>query len=85
MRHVCTLPPKSIRSLAHVIGRDYHRVHEDMTALEAVGLLERDGEGIRCVSKALDIRIGLRLDGFSLIPGKRKAKPESKPELDEAG
>lgn len=37
--------PVSIRALARVIGRDVKRVHEDVQALIAVGLVEKNPEG----------------------------------------
>lgn len=37
-------PASSIRALARDLGRDYKRVHEDLTALARVGLVEQDGD-----------------------------------------
>lgn len=34
--------PASVRALALRLGRDYKRVHSDVAALEAAGLIERD-------------------------------------------
>ncbi|MGU3537795.1 HVO_A0114 family putative DNA-binding protein [Methylobacterium sp. A54F] len=36
-------PAASINALATALGRPYRRVHDDVTALLAAGLLERDG------------------------------------------
>ena len=36
-------PAVSVRALARDIGRDFKRVHEDVKALEAIGLIEREG------------------------------------------
>jgi predicted transcriptional regulator len=36
-------PAVSIRALAHDLGRDFRRVHEDVKALTVVGLIEREG------------------------------------------
>jgi len=47
LRHLHQHPASSIRALARDLGRDYKRVHEDVTALEAVGLIERDGPLLR--------------------------------------
>ncbi|RAU23184.1 hypothetical protein CU669_03225 [Paramagnetospirillum kuznetsovii] len=44
LRHLHQTPEKSIRALARALGRDYKRVHEDLTALATVGLVERDGD-----------------------------------------
>ncbi len=47
LRHVHRVPARNIRALAQALGRDYRRVHEDVEALTAAGLLERDSDGIR--------------------------------------
>jgi predicted transcriptional regulator len=47
LRHVHSSPPRSIRALALALGRDYRRVHDDVEALVAAGLLDRDGRGLR--------------------------------------
>ena len=36
----------SIRELARLLGRDIRRVHDDVTALMAENIIERDGNGI---------------------------------------
>ncbi|MBV8188620.1 MAG: winged helix DNA-binding protein [Alphaproteobacteria bacterium] len=45
LRHVHRHPAASIRALAQALGRDYRRVHEDVEALTAAGLLERPPKG----------------------------------------
>lgn len=45
LRHLHQQPAVSIRALARDLGRDFKRVHADVTALEAVGLVERDEQG----------------------------------------
>lgn len=35
-------PQDSIRALARALERDFKRVHEDVSALEQIGLIERD-------------------------------------------
>ncbi len=40
-------PTSGIRPLARALGRDYKRVHEDVRALIAVGLVENDGGALR--------------------------------------
>jgi predicted transcriptional regulator len=47
LRHLHQHPAASIRALAREVGRDYKRVHEDVAALEAIGLIERDGDRLR--------------------------------------
>jgi predicted transcriptional regulator len=46
LRHLHRRPAPSIRALARDLGRDFKRVHEDVTALERAGLIERDGTGL---------------------------------------
>ena len=47
LRHLHRLPTPSIRALARDLGRDFKRVHEDVTALEAIGLIEREDGMLR--------------------------------------
>jgi predicted transcriptional regulator len=44
IRHLHRQPEASIAALARSLGRDYKRVHEDVEALAAAGLIER-GDG----------------------------------------
>jgi predicted transcriptional regulator len=46
LRHVHRQPPRSIRALSIALGRDYRRVHADVEALVAAGLLDRDAAGL---------------------------------------
>jgi len=43
LRHVRRHGATSTRALAQALGRDYKNVHQDVAALEAVGLLVREG------------------------------------------
>ncbi|EWY42666.1 hypothetical protein N825_02010 [Skermanella stibiiresistens SB22] len=45
LRHLRRAPVAGIRALARELGRDVKRVHEDVVALEELGLLERDQSG----------------------------------------
>ena len=47
LRHLRRQPAASIAALARTLGRDYKRVHEDVEALAAAGLLTRDEFGLR--------------------------------------
>ena len=47
LRHLHDHPAPSIRALARALGRDYKRVHEDVRALAAVGLVEKQGGLLR--------------------------------------
>jgi predicted transcriptional regulator len=44
LRHLRQQSEPSIRALARSLGRDVKRVHEDVTALEELGLIHRDPE-----------------------------------------
>ncbi|MEO3999022.1 hypothetical protein [Mesorhizobium sp. CAU 1732] len=47
LRHLHRHPTPSIRALSRDLGRDFKRVHEDVTALEAIGLIEREDGMLR--------------------------------------
>ena len=61
LRHLHGNPAKNIRALALALGWDYRRVHEDVAALAAAGLLERDRAGVRAEYDTLDARIRVAL------------------------
>jgi predicted transcriptional regulator len=61
LRHLHRSPAKSIRALAQVLGRDYRRVHEDVEALEAAGLLDHDEDGLRADYDAFDVSMRVAL------------------------
>lgn len=46
LRHVHQYPAHTVSGLARTIGRDYKRVHEDVSALAHAGLIVRDENGI---------------------------------------
>ncbi|HNV07801.1 MAG TPA: MarR family transcriptional regulator [Dokdonella sp.] len=50
----------SVRALAQALGRDYKRVHSDVAALEAAGLIDRDEANLICVAwDAVDASLDL--------------------------
>jgi predicted transcriptional regulator len=53
-------PATSIRAFARDLGRDFKRVHEDVKALEEVGLIERADGLLRADYD--EIRTSIRLD-----------------------
>jgi predicted transcriptional regulator len=61
LRHIHQHPAKNIRVLAQALGRDYKRVYEDVEALEAAGLLDRDKEGVRADYDAFDVQMTVAL------------------------
>ena len=54
-------PAASVRALSQQLGRDYRRVHEDVEALAAAGLVdrERDGTGLTAKYDGIEARIAL--------------------------
>ena len=61
LRHIHQHPAKNVRVLAFALGRDYRRVHDDVEALEAAGLLERGKDGVRADYDAFDVRMRVAL------------------------
>jgi len=61
LRHIHQCPARNVRTLAQALGRDYRRVHEDVEALGAAGLLERDKDGVRADYDAVDVQMRLVL------------------------
>lgn len=61
LRYLHRNPAKNIRTLAQAIGRDYRGVHDDVKALEADGLLERDKEGVRADYDTFDVQLRVAL------------------------
>jgi predicted transcriptional regulator len=55
LRHVHRNSPRSVLALARALGRDYKRVHEDVEALVAAGLLDRDDGGLHAEYDAIQI------------------------------
>jgi len=55
LRHVHRTAPRSVLAVARALGRDYKRVHEDVEALVAAGLLDRDESGLRAEYDAIQI------------------------------
>jgi len=61
LQHVHQNPAKNIRALAQALHRDYRRVYEDVAALEAAGLLDRDKAGLRAEYDVFDVRMRVPL------------------------
>lgn len=47
LKHVHRHPANTVAELAKALGRDYKRVHDDVSALAHAGLIVRDESGIR--------------------------------------
>jgi len=61
LRHVHQHGAKNIRALALALGRDDRRVHEDVEALEAAGLVDRDKADLRAEYEAFDVQMRVAL------------------------
>lgn len=61
LRHLHRTPAASINALAKAVDRDYRRVHEDVEALVAAGLVDREegGTGLTAPYDAISTRIAL--------------------------
>lgn len=59
LRHVRQHPAATIAALARTLGRDYKRVHEDVTALVHAGLLLRDEHGISAPYNSVQATVSL--------------------------
>ncbi|HUB45305.1 MAG TPA: MarR family transcriptional regulator [Acetobacteraceae bacterium] len=59
LRHLHNHPEPSISALARSLGRQYSRVHADVAALQAAGLLERSKGALRATADRImaDIRL----------------------------
>ncbi len=59
MRHVHAHPEPSVSALARALGRQYRRVHADVSALEAAGLLDRSHGDVRATVDKITAEIRL--------------------------
>lgn len=53
LRHLHAHPERSVNALAQSLRRQYRRVHEDVTVLEKVGLIDRSGGQVRTTADKL--------------------------------
>ena len=60
LRHLHAHPEPSVSSLARSLGRQYRRVHADVVALEAAGLLARSASGLRPTADRVTADISLQ-------------------------
>ena len=60
LRHLLHHPAPGVRPLARALDRDYKRVHDDVQALLAAGLIERDGRILRTRQAEITATIDLR-------------------------
>jgi len=54
LRHLHAHPERSVNALALSLGRQYRRVHDDVTVLERAGLVERADGQVRTTADTLN-------------------------------
>lgn len=59
LKHVHRHPVATVAELAKTLGRDYKRVHDDVSALAHAGLLVRDENGIRAPYASVQATVSL--------------------------
>ena len=59
LRHLHAHPEPSVSALARALGRQYRRVHDDITALEGVGLVARTGGHVRVTADTVTAEVQL--------------------------
>ena len=59
LKHVRRHPAGSVAELAKTLGRDYKRVHADVSALVQAGLIMRDENGIRAPYDSIQATVSL--------------------------
>ncbi|MBN9560628.1 MAG: MarR family transcriptional regulator [Alphaproteobacteria bacterium] len=59
LRHLHAHPEPSVSALARSLGRQYRRVHDDVSALEGAGLVERTDGEVRAATDAIQAEIRL--------------------------
>ncbi len=59
LRHLYAHPEPSISALARALGRQYRRVHEDVTILESAGLVERADGLVRATAGTITAEVRL--------------------------
>ncbi len=57
LRHVHDHPERSVMALAKALGRQYRRVHDDVSILAEAGLLDRSGGGVRATADRIQATI----------------------------
>jgi predicted transcriptional regulator len=57
LRHLHEHPEASVSSLARSLDRQYRRVHDDVVALEDVGLIDRSGDAVTMTADSITTEI----------------------------
>lgn len=59
IRHLHKQPAVTIAALARTLGRDYRRVHDDVEALSAAGLIDRRDDGLHADYQSIQADIAI--------------------------
>jgi len=59
LRHLHAHPEPSVSALARALGRQYRRVHDDVTALEGAGLVARNDGSVYTTADTIQAEIRL--------------------------
>jgi predicted transcriptional regulator len=59
LRHLHQHASRNVAELAKTLGRDYKRVHDDVSALARAGLIVRDESGIRTLYDSVQATVAL--------------------------
>jgi predicted transcriptional regulator len=59
LRSLHAHPEKSVNALARSLGRQYRRVHEDVTVLERAGLVDRSDGEVRATADRISAEVVL--------------------------
>ena len=57
LRHLHARPARSVNALANALGRQYRRVHDDVTILERAGLVDRSQGEVRTTADRLTAEV----------------------------
>lgn len=69
LRHVHQHPAKTVAELARTLGRDYKRIHKDVSVLSHAGLIVHDEQGVRTPYDSAQVIVSLNTSP----PGHRQA------------
>jgi predicted transcriptional regulator len=59
LRHLRSHPEKSVDALAAALGRQFQRVHEDVSVLEMAGLVDSSDGEVRVTADKLNVVVAL--------------------------
>ena len=59
LKHLHATPEPSVSALARALGRQFRRVHADVTALEGAGLVDRSSGVVRATADTIQAEIRL--------------------------